>query len=185
MIKLKSLIEKSLLTEVAGKIEVPSEPGTVPIPSNHLRLYHYTHGDLDQVKKHGLKLSQAQGHTYGEPDVVWASLQQPGTYKNFVEFSMAINDPRFNKWLGAAPDPSAGVEFYKGRGNDFTIMGDINPSEFIAVHEPWHHTYRYIVDEPDGIENTLKGEYDYLLIDDRNPNEKKAILAIKHNFGKI
>lgn len=176
MIKLKSLI-----TEMAGKIEVPKEPGTVPIPSNHLRLYHYTNADPDIIRREGLKLSSAKGSTYGEPNTIWASLQQPGRHKNYVEFSMAIDDPRFSKWAGAAPDVQAGAGFYKGRGNDFTIMGDIKPSEFIAVHEPWQHSYRYMI-ENDLVKGVLAGEYDY--IQSNHPDEYKAIQVIKHNFGK-
>ena len=174
MIKLKSLLE------IKEKIPVPAEPGTTPIPANHLRLYHYTHSDPDIIRREGLKISSTQGHTYGEPDAVWCSLQQPGNYKNFVEFSMAIDDPRFSK-IGASPDPNYGVEFYQGRGNDFTIFGDVKPSEFIAVHEPWHHHYRYMV-ENDLAPDILAGKYDDLTAD-KFPNEYKALVAIKHNFG--
>ena len=175
MIKLKSL-----LTESSVKIEVPKEPGTVPIPSNHLRLYHYTNADPAVVRREGLKLSHAKGNTYGEPNAIWASLKNPGNHKNYVEFSMAIDDPRFNRWLGAAPDVNAGVDFYKDRGSDFTIGADIKPSEFIAVHEPWHYHYRYMVEE-NMMEAVLRGEYDY--IQSNHPDEYKAIQVIKHNFG--
>lgn len=105
MIKLRHLLE------VMEKIPVPAEPGTVPIPANHLRLYHYTQGDPNVIRQQGLKLSHSKGHTYGEPNAVWCSLQKPGEYKNYVEFSMAIDDPRFTM-LGASPDPRHGVDFY-------------------------------------------------------------------------
>ena len=177
MIKLKSLI-----AEINAKVEVPDEPGTVSISPNHLRLYHYTSVDPKILKREGLKRSAAKGHTYGEPDVVWASLTLPSDSKIFVEFSMAIDDPRFAKWAGNAPDSSAGVEYYKGRGSDFTIYGDISPSEFIAIHEPWHHTYRYLVKE-NMVEEILRGDFDHLL-DGKLPNEAKAIMTIKQNFGK-
>ena len=165
------------------RIEVPKEPGTEPIPSNHLRLYHYTRADPEVIRKEGLKRSHSEGSKCGEYDVVWASLTMPPSYKNYVEFSMAIDDPRFAKWAGAAPDPTQGVEFYKNRGNDFTIYGDIEPSEFIAVHEPWHHSYRDMVE--DGLtDEVLQGEYDDLT-PDKHPGEYKAIQAIKYNFGGV
>jgi hypothetical protein len=176
MIKLKSLIREN----IGNKIEVPKEPGTVPIPSNHLRLYHYTFTDPEIIRKQGLKLSAAKGNTYGEPNMVWASLQEPNNSKTFVEFSMAIDDPRFTN-MGSKPSVSAGVEFYKGRNSDFTILGDVNPSEFIAIHLPWHHTYRYLVDN-NMVTEVLDGKFDYL-IDDKHPNEAKAIMTVKHNFG--
>lgn len=167
----------------AQKIPIPQEPGTVPIPSNHLRLYHYTDASTEELNRNGLLLNKSKGHTYGEPNFVWASLQKPKDYKRYVEFSVAIDDPRFSMW-GAKPDVERGVEFYKGRSNDFTFMGDIKPDEFIAIHEPWHHVYRYLVDEkPSIIPNILNGEYDYL-IDDRYPNEAEAIKAVKVNFAK-
>lgn len=177
MIKLKQL-----LSEMVEKIEVPSKPGTVSIPSNHLRLYHYTYTDPKIIKREGLKLSHAKGNTYGEPNVIWASLQEPGDHKTFVEFSMAIDDPRFTS-MGSKPDVSIGVKGYEGRGTDFTILGDISSSEFIAVHEPWHHTYRYLI-ENDMVEDILDGKYDDLLGSEHTKKERMAILAIKHNFGK-
>ena len=178
MIKLKSLLQ-----EMVGKIEVPKEPGTEPIPSNHLRLYHYTMDvDPEVLKREGLLQSKSRGSTYGEPNVVWASLQLPRRHKMFVEFSMAIDDPRF-AGIGLRPDVERGVAWYKGRSNDFAIFGDIKPSEFIAIHEPWHYTYRYMTETRDLIDGILKGEYDHLLTG-HHPDEAKAILAIKQNFGK-
>ena len=177
MIKLKTLLEG-----IVEKIEVPKEPGTVPIPPNHLRLYHYTFTDPKIIKQQGLKLSAAKGNTYGEPNMVWASLQQPQNTKTFVEFSMAIDDPRFTIF-GSKPDIRRGVEGYKGASNDFTILGDVKPDEFIAIHEPWHHTYRYLI-ENNMVEEVLGGKFDDLVNNKNTPNEAKAILAIKQNFGK-
>lgn len=164
-------------------IQVPQEPGTVSIPSNHLRLYHYTDAPAEELKRNGLLLSKAKGHTYGEPDFVWASTKIPSKHKRYVEFSVAIDDPRFSAW-GSKPDAYRGVEFYKDKHNDFTLRGDIKPAEFIAIHEPWHHVYRYLVDEKSSIiPNILNGEYDYL-INDRYPDETEAIKAVKINFDK-
>jgi hypothetical protein len=84
--------------------------------------------------------------------------------------------------MGSKPDVERGVAFYKGRGSDFTILGDISPTEFIAVHEPWHDIYRYLI-KNDLVEKTLAGEYDHLF-DNKHQNEAKAIEAIKINFGK-
>ena len=164
-------------------IPIPKEPGTVPIPNNHLRLYHYTDASTEELKRNGLLLNKAKGHTYGEPNFVWASLQKPPRYKRYVEFSVPIDDSRFSTW-GSKPDARGGVEYYKGKSNDFTFMGDIKPDEFIAIHEPWHHVYRYLVDKKQSqIKNILNGEYDYL-IDDRYSNEAEAIKAVKVNFAK-
>jgi hypothetical protein len=179
MIKLKPLLNES-----TGKIDVPAEPGTVSIPPNYLRLYHYSNETPEELRKTGLLLSKAKGNTYGEPNFVWASTAKPGDYKTFVEFAVPIDDPRFCRFGGSAPDPSQGVDFYHKRGSDFTFLGDIKPSEFIAIHEPWHHTYRYLADDPENLRGTLRGDHDELLKGDKFPPEKKAILAIKHNYGQ-
>jgi hypothetical protein len=176
MIKLKSL-----LLEMMKKIEVPDEPGTVSIPSDHLRLYHYTNISPEIIKREGLLQSKSRGSTYGEPNGVWASLELPQKYKLYAEFSMAIDDRRFTGG-GLGPDVSKGAEWYKGRGNDFVIFGDVKPSEIIAIHEPWHHSYRYLVKDKKLIAEVLAGNFDDLL-KGNNPTEAKAILAIKTNFG--
>ena len=62
------------------------------------------------------------------------------------------------------------------------MLGDVKPSEFIAIHEPWHHTYRYLLDNG-YVQNVLVGEYDDILQTDKLPDEAKAIKAIKLNFG--
>jgi hypothetical protein len=179
MIKLREL-----LNEVGGKVSVPKEPGTVPLPPNYIRLYHYSDATPEELWKTGLLLSKAKGHTYQEPNFVWASTAIPNRHKTYVEFAVPIDDKRFARVFGSAPDPERGVEFYEKRGSDFTLLGDIKPSEFVAIHEPWHHTYRYLVDDEGGVARTLSGEFDHLLGDDSHPDEKAAILAIKQNYGK-
>ena len=102
---------KTLLWEAIGKIDVPKEPGTVPIPPNYVRLYHYTYTNPDDLRKDGLLLSKAKGHTYGEPDFVWSSTAKPERHKTYVEFAVPIDDKRFTR-MGAAPDPHVGADFY-------------------------------------------------------------------------
>jgi hypothetical protein len=179
------VLHKTLLLEaLESKVKVPAEPGTVPIPSNFIRLYHYTDANPEELWKNGILLSKAQGHTYKEPDFVWASTALPSRYKTYVEFAVPIDDPRFARVFGAAPDPERGPDFYHKRGSDFTFRGDINPKEFIAIHEPWHHVYRYITEDPENIKRTLEGEFDDLIGNVRHPDESKAVLSVKANYGK-
>lgn len=173
---------KDLLLENTDKIQVPPEPGTLPIPHNHLRLYHYTYTDPEVIKRGGLRLSHARGSTYGEPNAIWCSLQLPNDNKVFVEFSVAIDDKRFIPFAGPAPDPHRSPKEYEGRGSDFTLFGDVLPNEFLAVHEPWHHHYRYLIAEGrEYIAKVLAGEFDFLLDEPESP-EARAILAVKYNY---
>jgi GNAT superfamily N-acetyltransferase len=178
----KSMYRKPNVNEESNnKIEVPEEPGTVSIPSNYIRLYHYTKAtDMDKIRKEGLKLSNARGHTYGEPDVIWSSTYKPERYP-FVEFAVAINDPRISRDANII-DRETPTEVMN-KNLHITFRGDILPSEFIAIHEGWHKHYRYIINEKDVVEEVLSGKLDYL-INDKFPDEAKAILAIKQNFGK-
>lgn len=176
---------KSLLPEALEKIKVPKEPGTVPIPPNYLRLYHYTNASPEELMRHGLSIDKARGHTYGEPDAIWASTKKPENFKTYVEFAVPIDDPRFSRWHGAAPYPEHGVEFYQKGGHDFTFKANIKPEDFIAIHEPWHHHYRYLTDHKDYVEEVLSGQLDHILSDPHLKDEAKAILAVKANFGKI
>jgi hypothetical protein len=67
-------------SEARGVSTVPAEPGTKPIPHGTLRFYHYTNagpGALQSIAEHGILLGKAKGDTYGEPNVVWASTEQP------------------------------------------------------------------------------------------------------------
>ena len=164
--------------EWAAQEEVPPEPGTTPIPPDHVRLYHYTKlpqapGGADYIKHlaaialktNGLDIKKAIGHTYGEPDVVWASVQMPDRGKVFAEFSVSINDPRFVYPWGRGQAPRGDCQFQES----------IHPNEFLAVHEPWHRHYRYLV-KNNLIEACKNGEYDYLL---NTPEYGPAVVKAK------
>lgn len=160
-------------------VKVPAEPGSVSIPSDHIRLYHYTTADVDELMRNGLMMSKARGSTYGEPNMIWASSIKPGGHKTYVEFSVSKNDERFG-----INDPRRMDNFDVKYPRDYTFLSDIKPQEFIAIHEPWHNDYRYIVDDnPDMIDDVLAGKYDYL-IDRGTEDVGRAIQAIKINYGE-
>ena len=179
-----TMIRRPGMNEEVDKkiIDVPEPSGTVKIPHNYLRLYHYTKGDPEIIRKEGLKLSNARGNTYGEPNVIWSSTIKPKTGLPIIEFAVPIDDKRITRMAGNYIDVKDGADFYNNRDTHVTFYGDINPSEFIAIHEPWHRVYRYLI-KNELVDDVLDGKYDYLLTD-KHPDEFKAILAIKKNFGK-
>ena len=157
------------------------EPGTTPIPEGHIRAYHYTRGARGEIKpmgmtddeyrtklaenlrQGGIDIKKAIGESYGEPNVIWASTEKPSGGHVYAEFSVARDDPRWGH--GFAPDKGTDLRDWEKRNNDFYFHGSIKPSEIIAVHEPWHDRYRYIM-RPDNIklrEQILAGEHDNLL----------------------
>jgi hypothetical protein len=144
--------------------EVPTKPGATPIPPNYVRLFHYTkvegsgddqkHQTAELLRKKGILISMSQGTNYGEPSVVWASRQTPMRQKVFVEFSMDAQDPRWGPYWRDGDIPR--------ENGDCFFTDSIHPEELIAVHEPWHHRYRYMV-ESGLVEKAKSGEFDFLL----------------------
>lgn len=195
IVKHASHDQKSHGNWARGRSAVPPRPGTTPIPEGHIRLYHYTRAGADVIREQGLKLSESRGETYGEPNLVWASGQQPGEFKTYVEFSVPIGDPRFaigkpteispdSDYEGkyVAPDGRAYNVSPEGFRSDVGFIGGIKPEEFIAVHEPWHHRYRYMVEE--GMTDAvLAGDWDDLMNDPSNPDYGKAIRQIYADAG--
>ena len=161
--------------------KIPSEPGTTPMPPRHVRLYHYTavkrsddesrHEAADSLRKHGLDVTRAKGNTYGEPNVVWASTSMPGQHKVFAEFAMSLDDPR---WLQPHKP-------YEGFGGDCYFSESIRPNELMAVHEPWHFRFRYLMENPELIEQAKAGEFDHLL---DTSEYAPAIRRVKAASGK-
>lgn len=116
------------------------KPGAVPVPEGHVRLYHHTPA-LSAVRREGLRLSAARGHTYGEPDAIWATTEPPGEYGRFVEFSVDPHELDIGR--GSSPQD------LESRRSNVTLSRDVSSSEFLATHEPWHRTARYLMDSDD------------------------------------
>jgi len=160
---------------------LPPEPGTAQVPEGTLRVYHYT-DDLDAVLKEGLMRSKAKGHTYGEPDLVWASAQQPGKHKDYVEFYVYPNELGIG---GEHRQDKFTVEQVKQResyGSDVTLLGDMPASRIISHHRSWHDSARYLESDPEQIKSALSGEYDRML---DWPGEGPAIQYIKQKYGTV
>lgn len=148
--------------------EIPA-PGVLPIPPNHVRLYHYTKVNdtndstataaANNLRKNGIDINQSKGSTYGEPNVVWASTVMPNRNKVFAEFSIDVNDPR---WMMGKPNGLNPREYEK-MGWDCYFNDSIAPQEIIAVHEPWHERYRYLLSNPELLIKAKNGDFDHLL----------------------
>lgn len=160
--------------------KIPPEPGTIPLPSGYVRVFHYTkpgteegEGDLlchqmaERIRKQGININFSRGESYGEPKVVWVSATKPHNGKVFAEMFIKIDDPRWGPhWRNKGPSTNG----------DAYLVDSIRPEEIIAVHEPWHTKYHYIKNNPEVERQVLDGEFDHLL--DRE-EYGPAIRAIK------
>ena len=141
-------------------------------------MYHYTNGDPEAIRQEGLKLSYARGSSYGEPDMIWGSSVPPDAgIKNIVEFHVDAGEQMSLERPRDGQDPS---EWMKGN-HHVGFHRDIRPDEIIAVHEPWHGDYRYIMSNPEVIERVKNGELDSLT-EDRFPDEFKAVQEVKRQL---
>ena len=155
-------VTKGIWKDSAGVEHLPlgAEPGTVPIPPEYTRLYHYTGsiGDIVSIAKTGIRNDRAKGESYMEPSQIWASASKPNDHiKDFAEFAIRPDDPRLNIGRFDYPytNPKTGkphtaatwAEYMNAGGRDVTIpFGDIRPDEIINYSEPWMSHVRYLQD---------------------------------------
>jgi hypothetical protein len=146
--------------------KLPPEPGTTPIPEDHVRLYHQTSEEnLGAIKHQGIKISKAKDTERSDPRGIWAD----------------------EKGFRGSPNKVPTVEFHvhKSRWENtrpFVAGDDVKPSEIIGVHRPWHAHARYLEKDPKRIEDTLTGKHDNL--SSKNKDYHHAVSYIKHKYGK-
>lgn len=149
---------------------VPAPPGEAPLPPGHVRLYHATSSrNLDSIRSQGLTLSNAQGATYGEPGLVWASAaldywnDDHETDAILVEFSIALDDivDRFDIVGSPNSANTPSPQSFMSRGGNIAFPFDIPSSAILNIHEGWHGAYRYL-SESRTRADVLAGEYDYV-----------------------
>lgn len=171
------------------------EPGTIPIPPDYVRLYHYTQdeGIVDKIAAEGFRLTAARGSTYGEPDGIWFSTRIPSEgIKEFVEIAVPkefIKTAVVGGWADSDWDYTARqypdkdpIESFQAGVHDMVFAQDISPSVVVAVHKPWYSAYRYLQEYRTEVE---AGEYDWVYGDQWvGSNERLAVEAIKGEVTK-
>lgn len=142
-----------------GRLDLPLSPGSTPIPSDHVRLYHQTSEEnLEKIRKDGIRLDKAKG--IEGPKSVYAD--EKGFY--------------------GSPKKQPTIEFSvpKNRYQPPFVTGTVEPKNIVAVHYPWHSHARYMEKSPEVRNEVLAGQHDD--IDD--PHYQKAIRFIKLKYGK-
>jgi hypothetical protein len=151
------------------QFNVPPEFGTTPIPEGMVRFNHYTDpGAVEGIQKHGLLRSKgeesfARGGT--ESPQVFMTAGHP---KDLLHSSTVVEgwaDPATQLDVGEnwrRSDPVEHAQYMESRRSTITARGDIPASQIVAVHEPWHQSYRYLMDDPEHRKEVFQGGYDNL-----------------------
>ena len=135
---------------------LPPAQGTAPIPEGHDRYYHQTDpANVPSIKEHGLLYDKGRG--IEGPKGVW------------------ISDKPFYGDSPNAATVELALPHHPDRGRIASI-GDVSPENFVAIHEPWHHHARYMMENEDVKQNVLRGEHDDLADD---PEYGPAIEHVK------
>ncbi len=162
---------------------IPDDPGSTPIESDRIRLFHKTRSDGLNIIERGLLLEMARGPRYAEPPLVWGSCNQGDfafRYQVVVEYTLSWAE-LLSRWFTTVGGPMPGTNtdparFMARRGN-VGVAFDVPASDVIAVHFPWQSAYRYIMQNEDLLADLLDGKFDDVV----DPVDKLAIERIKHD----
>lgn len=152
---------------------LPPQPGSLPIPRGHLRLYHQTDtASLESIRGEGLGSSHSRSQDYGEPEGIWLSTHAPfyGGDSGWatgpvIEVDLPADDPRIMRGAGSWPHPESqeAIDGWNEQLCTVLVSGTIKVHE-LRVHEPWHRAYRMLEGRED------RGQYDSMLDDpDQGP----------------
>jgi hypothetical protein len=130
------------LIEIVEARNLPAPPGTIPIPSGHIRLYHQTtEENLQSIEQNGLLYVHAKG--IEGPKSIYATktpFYGEATQKPTLEFHIPDNKLWWNP--------------------PCFVLKDVPVDNIIAAHYPWHIHARYILSNPEVLQATLRGEND-------------------------
>ncbi len=142
----------------SGGEVVPKKMGTSPIPKGMVRRFHVTGSqNIDDIKKNGLTMQKARG--IEGPKAIYSWPDEDGA-RSYAGPSGAI------------------VEFYDHPKNydshPYARLGDVPKDQILAIHEPWHESYRY------ALENNVPSKE---LRDAGGPDYEKAADALDKSRG--
>jgi len=164
---------------------IPPAFGTQPIPDDNVRVNHYTSDDsIPSIRSQGLTMqhaheSYARGGT--EFPSIFANAGDPSEGLLRSRPVVEAHIPVANLDIGARTDPRQ----LESRRSTVTTNMDVPPSNIVAVHQPWHQTFRYLQNNREMESDIVGGMYDDTGDEgtDRAINSMKVALASKVLLG--
>lgn len=145
----------------AKDTNLPPEPGTTPIPDDHVRLYHQTdERNLGRIKREGIRLSHAKG--IEGPKAIYAD----------------------TKGFYGKPSETPTVEFsvHKDHWKSPFVLRDVEPKDIIAIHKRWHSHARYAENDSEIKKALVAGEHDDILKNEKG-NDVKGYKYVKKKYS--
>jgi hypothetical protein len=150
---------------------VPRLPGRHPVRPGLYRGYHGTlASNLDSIVRHGLLQSRSRGEIVKEPSVVWGQTlspfyargNDPEGWVNDLVGGSALIEYQFRPEQLLDPSPDYFVRHFAKPERSIVVLhrGNIPPKDILAIHQPWHASYRYMF-ENKMVPDVVSGEYDY------------------------
>ena len=178
--------------------DVPEDFGTKPIPSGAMRFNHYTSTAeaAQSIAQHGLQ------HKYAEESFARGGTEYP---QNFATAGQPSEDMLRNRPVVegyATSDQLDTGDNYTHRPAEewaadrernksvVTFRGDLPPTHVLAVHEPWHQAYKYIMNPSNRAQSEVMSGFHDNLGDDHAYGPaisaaKKALAAQVMVGGKL
>lgn len=156
------------------------QAGEAPIPEGSIRVYHYT-WDLDPILEEGLQRSKAKGEDYGEPNVIWASTQEPSPDRPWVEFWIKPDEIGIGKpttWDWEAPTDQDLRDYEAKKGNLTLLLDEVPPERFTAHNRNWYSTARYFDEDQSLYDEYITSDY-WDKSNAKNPQLMDAVVAIR------
>jgi hypothetical protein len=167
---------------------IPAEFGSQPIPEGHVRVNHYTSDDsIDSIRQNGLTMqhaheSYARGGT--EFPSIFATAGSPSEKLLRARPVVEAHIPTKNLDIGERSDPRR----LESNQSVVTTNMDVPPSNIVAIHQPWHQSFRYMQNEPSMESDIVAGNYDHSHDEDTDralANTKVALAAKVMLGGKL
>jgi hypothetical protein len=138
---------------------IPGEFGSQPVPEGSVRVNHYTSPDaIDSIRQHGLTMqhaheSYARGGT--EYPSIFATAGAPKEDLLRARPVVEAHIPVSSLDIGSHTSASD----LESRHSVVTTNQDVPPENIMAVHQPWHRTFRYVQNDPGMEKNIMAGHY--------------------------